>query len=227
VGIVIGVALSILSGSRSGWIAVPIVAAVWLHLNVPAIERRGRAVLPLTVLLAAFVIGAGAYFALPKVHQRVHEAIDDVTTYSLSGKAPESPVGLRLTFMRIAGDLIAQHPLAGVGDTSRTPPAPASQFPYATLSAVHTAFSSAFHNQTITDTVRHGFAGGIAAILMLLVPLWIYAHRLPRAAVGIAYGTCILVASMTTEVVDLKYTASLYALMTAVLCARALADEQD
>src|SRR5262249_40399261 len=163
------------------WVAIPIVAAVWLHLNVPAIERRGRIVLPLTIVFAALVIGTSTYFAVPKVHQRIHEAINDVTTYSFAGKAPESPVGLRITFLRMAADLVAEHPLAGVGDTARTPPAPASQFPYATPYAVHTAFGSAFHNQIVSGAVRHGLAGGLAAALLLLVPLVVYARRLPNA----------------------------------------------
>jgi O-antigen ligase len=228
--IALGFTLSVLSGSRSGWIAIPIVVAVWLHLNVHATRRLGHAGIPLAVVLAAVVIGAASYFALPKVHQRMNEAVDDVTTYSFSGTAPVSPVGLRITYLRIAGDLIAQHPLAGVGDTSHMLPPPASQFPYANKYAVDFAFHSAFHNQVVSDAVRRGVLGGVAAALMLLVPVFIYARSLHattaaarnNAAMGIAWGACLVVSSFSTEVVDLKYTASLYALMTAALCAGAL-----
>lgn len=228
--IALGFTLSVLSGSRSGWIAIPIVVAVWLHLNVRATRRLGHAGIPLAVVLAAVVLGATAYFAVPKLHQRINEAIDDVSTYSFSGTAPVSPVGLRITYLRIAGDLIAQHPLAGMGDTSHMKPPPASRFPYANQFAVDFAFHSAFHNQVVSDTVRRGIAGGVAAALMLLVPIFIHAHSLRagtaaarrNAAMGIAWGACLFVASFSTEVVDLKYTASLYALMTAALCAGAL-----
>ena len=68
-------------------------------------------------------------------------------------------------------------------------------------------------------------------LMLLVVPLAVYMRGLRHgdatarhnAALGFAYGACIFVASFSTEVVDLKYTASLYALMTAVLCGGALA----
>jgi hypothetical protein len=44
-----------------------------------------------------------------------------------------------------------------------------------------------------------------------------------NAAMGFAYTLTILVSSVSTEVVDLKSLASLYAVMTAILCGAALA----
>lgn len=230
-GIVVGMTLSVLSGSRTGWVAIPVVLAVWLYFNVPPVRRAGPAMLPLVAVLATVAIGAGAYAVVPKVHDRMHEAIDDIASYSFHGTAPVSPVGLRITYLRIASDLVAEHPLAGVGDTAHRHPAPASSFPYAGEFAVKTAFNSAFHNQLVTDSVRHGLEGGVAAALLLVVPLVVYSRALRsggalarrNAALGIAYGACIFVSSFSTEVVDLKYTASLYALVTAVLCGGALA----
>lgn len=236
VAIAIGLTLCIMSESRSGWLALPVVIAVWLHLNVPFARRFGGATLAPVALFAAVVIGAAAYALVPKVHDRIQQTVEDVTGYTLAGPAPVSPVGLRITFLRIASDMIASHPIAGVGDTAHAHPAPASDFPYATPDAVRIAFDSAFHNQIVSDAVRHGIAGGLAAALLLLVPLVVYVRGLRfgdaaarlNASLGIAYGACIFVSSFTTEVVDLKYTASLYALVTAALCAGSLAShEQD
>jgi O-antigen ligase len=231
IGIAFGMVLSVMSESRSGWVAIPVVVAVWLYFNVQPVRRAGPAALPLAALLASVVIGASAYALVPKVHERLNEAVSDVTSYSFSGQAPVSPVGLRITYLRIASDIIAQHPVQGIGDTSHKRPPPVSQFPYANQYALDFAYASAFHNQVVSDAVRHGVLGGLAAALLLLVPLGVYVHGLRHgdagarhnAALGIAYGALIFAASFSTEVVDLKYTASLYALLTAVLCGGALA----
>ncbi len=230
-GVVLGLYLSVQSGSRSGWLAIPIVIALWAHLNVRVSHRWGRAMVPLVALLVGAVLAAAAFSLVPKVNARLHEAMSDLGRYSFNGVAPDSPVGLRVTFLRIAGDLIAMHPIAGVGDTAHQAPVAASAFPYASASAVHTAFTSAFHNQVVSNTVRYGIGGGIAAALLLLVPLGVYVRQLRRgdgpardnAKMGLAFAIVIGVSSFTTEVVDLKYTASLYALLTALLCGSALA----
>jgi O-antigen ligase len=231
VGIATGMVLSVLSESRSGWAALPVIVAVWLYFNVQPVRRAGPAALPFAALLATVVIGASAYALVPKVHERLDQAIGDVTSYSFSGQAPVSPVGLRITYLRIASDIVARHPVEGIGDTSHKTPPPVSQFPYANQFALNYAYGSAFHNQIVSDAVRHGVLGGLAAALLLVVPIVVYVRGLRHgdrdarhnAALGIAYGAVLFVTSFSTEVVDLKYTASLYALLTAVLCGGALA----
>jgi O-antigen ligase len=231
-GVVLGLYLSVRSGSRSGWIAIPIVVGIWLHLNVRVSHARGRAVVPVAALAVVCVLAVAAYGLVPRVHARVLEAVSDLTSYSFHGVAPDSPVGLRVTFLRIAADLIAAHPVGGVGDTAHAPPLPLNAFPYATPLAAGTAFKSSFHNQIISNTVRYGVFGGMAAALLLFVPLAVYARQMRHgsavarrnARMGLAFSVCIVVSSFTTEVVDLKYTASLYALLTALLCGASLAN---
>jgi O-antigen ligase len=227
----LGLYLSVQSGSRTGWLAIPIVLAIWLQRNVRVAHRWGRAVLPLAVVLVACSAAAAAYQLIPRVNARVQEAVGDVTSYSFAGVAPVSPVGLRITYLRIAGDLFTRHPFAGVGDTSKQDPVPASAFPYASAGAVDTAFRSGMHNQVVTNTVRFGIAGGITAALLLIAPVVVFARRSrspaavarANAAMGLAFAVTIAICSLTTEVVDLKYTASFYALMTALLCGACLA----
>jgi O-antigen ligase len=226
----VGAYLSIESGSRTGWLAVPILIVIWLQLYMPAPRRWGRAFMPLVFVLAAAGVAALGYASIPRVHERVHEAVSDVTNYSFEGVAPVSPVGMRITYLRIASDLIRQHPLAGVGDTSHRPPVPKSAFPYADDYAVFTAFRSGMHNQVVTNTVRWGVLGGATAALLLVVPLVIFGRAIrssdpvlrENAAMGLAFSLLIFVASFTTEVVDLKYTASFHALMTSLLAGACL-----
>ncbi len=226
-GLVVGVYLSLRSGTRTGWLAVPIVITAWLHFRL---RHRVRHVWA-GGLLVSCLLAVGAYLFVPAVHQRVNQGLEEAAQYTYDGVAPISSISLRLTFLRIAADMFAQHPWSGVGDTAYAAPAALDAFRYASPEAANTAFQSAFHNQVITSAVRHGVAGGLAALALLLVPVGLFAAGAKtanpvareNALMGLAFSVCIAVSSLTTEVVDLKYTASLYALMTAVLCGATLA----
>jgi O-antigen ligase len=226
-GLVLGLYLSVRSGSRSGWLALPLVLAVWLHLHWGRAHRFGF----LLVLGAALATPLLAYLAVPTVQLRAHQAWNEVATYPWTGVAPVTSVGLRVTFLRIAADTFVQHPWTGIGDTHRLPVALLPTFSYASADAVEGAFHAFFHNQLVTNAVRWGVGGFLATFALLFVPLALCARQLRRAgritrenaALGFAYTLCIVVSSMSTEVVDLKFLASLYAVMVALLCGSALA----
>jgi O-antigen ligase len=101
--------------------------------------------------------------------------------------------------------------------------------------AVEAAFSTAFHNQIVSNAVRNGIAGLLGTAALLLVPLAICARGLRRSApnagkdvlMGFAYCACMVVSSFSTEIVDLKFAASFYAVMVAVFCGAALGRAAD
>ena len=226
-GIVLGFYLSLRSGSRTGWFAVPLVLGVWLYLHWGRTHRWSS----LMVLAAACAAPVAAYLLIPTVHGRVHEAWQEIAQYAWTGVAPYTSIGLRITYLRIAADVFALHPWAGVGETTRIPLVAMPHFSYASPEAMAAAFTSAFHNQVVSNAVRYGVAGLLSTVALLLVPLMVCTRQLWRAseaarenaAIGFAYMLCLVVSSMSTEVVDLKAMASLYAVMAAVLCAAALA----
>lgn len=226
-GVLLGFYLSLRSGSRTGWVAVPLVIGVWLYLHWGRGRRWGSAL----VLMVACATPIAAFLVVPTVHHRTQEAWQEIAQYSWSGVAPYTSIGLRITYLRIASDVFALHPWTGVGDTSRMPTAMLPSFSYASPEALTAAFRSAFHNQVVSNAVRSGIGGLLATLALLLVPLTICVRQLrhatgaarENAAIGFAYTVCIVVSSMSTEVVDLKALASLYAVMTAVLCGAALA----
>ncbi len=226
-GFALGIYLSIHSGSRTGWLALPIVLAVWLHINWTGAKRGAE----LAVFAAAALTSALVYFLSDTVHTRVQLAVGDLVHYPWNGVVTlDTSVGLRITYLRMAWDIFIAHPLVGIGDT-KSAIEQLTAFPYATPLALHLAFMAGFHNEVVTNTVRSGVWGGLAAIAILFVPLVIFARHLRdsdavarrNAALGIAFSTCIVVSSLTTEVLDLKYTASFYAVMIALLCGATLA----
>jgi O-antigen ligase len=222
VGVVLGLYFSVRSGSRTGWAAVPLVVGIWFHLRWGRTHRWA----PLAALTFAILAPLAAYHLFANVQYRVNQAFAEVAQYSWNGVAPVNSVALRITFLRIAADLFMLHPWAGVGDTAHAAPAALNAFSYASKWATEVAFRWGFHNQIATSAVRSGLGGLLAFAALLLVPIYVCARRLgstwPRtrsnAEMGLAFFITLFVSSMSTEVVDLKYMASFYAVMTAILC---------
>ena len=172
------------------------------------------------------LLGLG-FLVSPTVQQRAMLTVDEVRTYSFVGMAPETSVGLRITFARIAADLILERPLTGYGDTQKSPPPmPAVVQHYASRYAQDFALASGFHNEAITNGIQSGAAGALATLALFVLPWCIYIRAIrlgngeQRAAglLGMVFGITLFVSSLSTEVFGLKYTASYYALTTAVLC---------
>jgi len=231
IGVCSGCFLSIQSGSRTGWFAVPIVLGVWMYYRSAAsvsIKMSWKWAIATTIMLVLF-------FALSEtVQQRLAQAIQDVADYPWSGIAPETSVGFRITFLRIATDLFISNPWNGFGDTSQYMEAlPAMVYGYASPEAIRMAMQSGFHNEVVTQTIRSGAGGLLSALALFFIPLWIFSRQMRgnnlvqrgNALTGMALVIGFLVSSLSTEVFDLKYTASFYALMVALLCGSALSAE--
>lgn len=229
--VLLGIYLSLRSGSRTGWAAMPLVAGTWLYLH----WGRGHPARSAIVLLAICLAPVAAFLMVPTVHERLLEAWREVAAYPWAGVAPDTSVGLRITFLRVAADTFVLRPWSGMGDTGRFPTHMLPSFAYASPAALEGAFHAHFHNQVVSNAVRSGIGGLAATLLLLLVPLAICIRQLRHtspvtreiAFMGFAYTLCMFVSSLSTEVVDLKSLASLYAVMTAVLCGAALAPREE
>lgn len=220
----IGIYMSVMSESRSGWLAIPLVLVFLLYL-----KRKNLTYKSLAFFL---LIGSGAailtYNSVERIKLRVDTGINELSSYSFQGVAPDTSIGMRITFLRIAVDMVSQRPYSGHGDTQKNKPdIPKNLTNYASPGTIDFAFSSGFHNEIVTHAVQHGFLSAFAALLLFLGPLGIYWQGLKKpslatqhaSAVGIAFTLTYFVSSFSTEVFGLKYTASLYALVTAILCA--------
>lgn len=227
----IGIYLSIMSGSRTGWLAIPIVMVIlWLDKFKTSTHNINiRRTFILTGLATIFLFSA--FTLSPTSKERLNLAIQEFEEYSWHGIAPDTSIGQRITFIRIAADLLVKHPVSGVGDTARQSfEIPEKISTYASPASLHMALHSGFHNQIVTNTIRYGIFGGVAAIMLFIVPLLIFIHqykigtRMNRynSLIGIIFTSCFFVSSFSTEVFDLKYMASFYAVMISLLCASAI-----
>jgi len=184
-GVLAGLAASLLTGSRGGWLMLA------LLILLPALLARQRRLRPRVALalpLLAIVLAALAY-ALPQtgVRMRIAIGISDARLYLAGNQAPTS-LNVRLALWRAGAMLIREHPWAGLDtpDYKRRMRAwvregKLSPAVFAPPEPPH------LHNDVLQVLVTRGVPGLAAWFGILLAPLRFFWTRL-RQAGGQAQG---------------------------------------
>jgi len=102
-----GLYISIASGSRGGWIALPAVMAVFLaaFLTQKNIKHVAAALLLLTISMGAVLL------TVPAIGQRYDQAVSDIQQYQAGN--PKTSLGMRFAMYESLLQLIPQKPLLG------------------------------------------------------------------------------------------------------------------
>lgn len=221
-----GLYLSVCSGSRTGWLALPVVIVLW---GVYAFRKNYIAVFVCLALLFCFIILS--YVKVQPVRLRINNAIHDVKSYRWSGPNAETSLGERISFYRIGFSLFLQRPASGWGDRGFANSIRESDsYQFASQSTREGVIRCGFHNEIMTNAIRSGIWGALSSLLLFVVPGLVFIRALCSQAdltkkyglLGLSYVVCIFISSMSTEVFNLKYTASFHALMLSFLMATTL-----
>jgi O-antigen ligase len=221
-GAAAGLFASIESGSRGGWIALPLVALIWWSL-------RGRGTLSwgLSTALAGLliVLAALSYLFVGKVHDRVIDLYSDVV--GLFHADLDTSLGERLQIWRVAIWLFAENPLFGIGPDEFQKVLPRIK-DLGLLTSVGLQNASAeVHSEILLHSVSLGIFGFASILSIYVVPLILFARvarvtsGYPRSAgvIGACLVTGFLVFGLTIEIFNLKMIATFYSLTVAVLLA--------
>lgn len=175
VGALGGLAGSILSGTRGGWLALPLASLIFYRaylVNWPRLWRVG-----LVMLATLLLVGV---YALPQtgVRERVAQAVNDVQSYQ-PGKA-HSSVGIRLELYRTGLGLIREKPLSGYS---------LEGYQNAMQSlhdqgAVHRLVAKNWHvhNDILHAGLRYGVIGALATLALYIWPLWYFTRCLHKGS---------------------------------------------
>ncbi|CAG9296032.1 O-antigen ligase [Celerinatantimonas diazotrophica] len=173
-GSVSGIFASILSGSRGGWIALP-VAIIYIFW-------QGRELLgkkQVRMIFAGSVLLAVAVGCVPQlgVSQRIEEATSNIQNY-VSGHNENTSVGMRFQMWKAALYMFSEHPVLGVGkyDLRQYKQQLADQG-IIDQAVVH--FGHA-HNEYLTNLSEYGAIGFILLLLVYLVPMRLFAQKVIR-----------------------------------------------
>jgi O-antigen ligase len=214
----LGVYLSFLSVSRSGWLAIPFALAFWL---------RVRKNIPLwLVSVLVFCIVSAILFFFPLVTQKLLRAMEEIRSYSWHGVNHDTSVEMRFTFFRIAWELFKLKPFAGWGDMGFVE---ALNLPQITVfSTEFTRFFAVdhgFHNEFFTEMVRSGIFGIIPILAVFSIPFGLFIRALCHhdklikgyGLLATNYYLVVIVTSISTEVFNIKFVSAFHAMMLAVL----------
>lgn len=171
VGAVGGVLGSLFSGSRGGWVGLPLVLLVLYRAYREYFSRRMR-ILALTVLAVA----AGVVYNVPQlgVQERVHAALDDIRLYRQGD--PDTSLGARFEMWRGASQLALSKPLLGWGEANYNS-AMRALVEQGKAHEIVTHFGHP-HNEFLNAAAKRGLLGVLALLALYLVPLKMFAGGL-------------------------------------------------
>lgn len=228
IGFATGIYLSIASGSRTGWLALPIIGFLWLYFN------RAKFTLPTKIIgiLSILTFITSAYFLSSNVQQRVDITAKEVLAYQWNTDTPSdnTSVGARISFARMAVFLLAQKPLSGWGDGNFESVINDPALNFSTFETKKVALEAGFHNDITANMVRSGIWGLIATVALFLIPALFFIRNMRSkykkqrdvAFLALAFLVCQFVSSLSMEIFNLRYSASFYGLMLAVFCGQIL-----
>lgn len=218
-----GIYSSIQTGSRGGWVAVPILAIIW------ALYHSKEKTLTRSTLVIALIVSASfvSYILFDGIHHRIDDIYGDIVAFTQGNE--DTAIGIRFQHWKAAIYLFTRNPIFGVGpDGFSQMMGPLSQAGFITKEAAYQGMGEV-HNEILAATVRFGLLGLASILSIYFVPFAIFVQssksgsRLKRTAAML--GVCLVVGffifGLTVEIFDLKMTAAFYSLTVAALLAAA------
>lgn len=169
---VAGLVTSLLSGTRGGWIALPLLG--WLIFRTFHGMLPGKRLLMMIGLLGALLIGA---VSLPQsgVLSRVAVAVENIQGY-FQDDVKGTPEGLRLEMWKAGVVLFAEKPLLGWGEGRLE----AARDEMVAAGKLHPEVSwyKQLHNEIIDTAARRGLVGLLTLAGLYGIPLLLFSRHL-------------------------------------------------
>jgi len=220
IGAIAGIYLSIRSGSRTGWLGIPLLVFFWV-MHYSMLSRWKTALLAVT---AVGLIMSALYFGSSGMRPRLNDMYLETINYHWNKMNPDNNVGVRISWMRIGWHFFSIHPLSGWGDQSLEKNINDEAIAvYASKASRDGILIAGFHNDFVANAVRYGIGGFIATVGIFLIPLLFFTYCLrykkveSYAMAGFGYVLIQSASSLSYHVLDFKFVASFYALMISVL----------
>jgi len=178
--LVAGLAASVLSLSRGGWVALPLVTFVFIAYLMRYLSWKKLVLVFLLVMLAISSI-----YLVPQtgVQQRVKVTVDNINGYmssqSISDSVRSTSIGARFEMWQAAIDIFQQHPLLGSGWGEYNQKA--RELVERGLYNESIADFSHPHNQFLSALAKGGLLALLAMLLLFLLPAAIFLRCLQHA----------------------------------------------
>jgi O-antigen ligase len=172
IGGLCGMGASVLSGSRGGWVAVPLIG---FFLLWECRDLLGRKLLAGVVSVAAICIFVAIAVPQTGIQKRAGEAISNIQQYS-DGSRTNTSVGARFDMWKAAIYMFEQAPIFGVGESQVRP----IKTQLAAQGMIHEKaipYDHA-HNEYLQALSTRGIVGLVILLAMYLVPMRLFLKKL-------------------------------------------------
>ena len=156
-----GLYVSLLSGTRGGWVAMPL-----LMVLVGSLLPKGGKIKSLLIVLALTGLFVAFYYFDPQVKGRINAAFFELYKVLVLGELSNGSVGLRFQLWQVAWLEFLQHPFTGVG---------LGQYYNEKLLLIKAGFASVAvqrftfaHNEPMHILAEMGLLGFISLMMMYL-----------------------------------------------------------
>ncbi len=219
-GFVLGLCMSLLSGSRAGWIAAVIMTFILLILNrkrITIFKTSAYIVIMLSILVAL-------YFFMERFRIRIDNAFFELFEW-LRDSQRDSGTSIRLNMLGISSHLFALSPLIGFGEFSNLPIEKISAInSFADPGSIFTIQCCGPHNDFAAQALKFGFFGIFSFVLTYCVPIYIFlkSKYAQSALMGIMLCSGILICGFFSEMQTLKVNYTFYAMFITGLMATSI-----
>jgi O-antigen ligase len=221
-GLLAGLYLLLGSSTRGSWLAIPPLVILWLFLNRKMINARHLQLICLTFFIGLIMI----LHIHPNYLDRVFSGLYEISSW-LEKSNTETSTGFRLTMWQISWELFKHNPFYGYGDNGFRE---LLNEPWITSIASPEAreiiLFNGPHNEFLANLIRSGFMGGLSVLCLFFIPLDLFwrNRNIPQTSkashLGLSFITCLIICSISSEVLTLKYTNTFYGLIIASLTAQ-------
>lgn len=227
-GCMVGIYVSVISQSRGGWIAIPILLVAWLIFQ----NKKHRIVKLSLALPLLLVTLLASYFFIDIVQQRIDRIFLDLAAFA-NGHTDTS-VGQRLQLWKAALYLYGNNPLFGVGPEGFANSMTAlSQSGFITDEAAQLGRGEV-HSQILASLVGLGIPGLLSILSIYFVPLFLFikstkstsSAKRTAGIMGVCLTLGFFIFGLTVETFNIKMLVSFYSLTLAVLLATATHKEE-
>jgi len=226
-GFMAGMYMSIQSGERGGWLAMPLILLLWIATHSKK-NRWLKFSIAIPVLVGTVWL---SYSMLDVVHIRIDSIFSDIAAYNHGNK--DTSVGVRFQLYLAAIHLFTEHPIFGIGPNEF-----GSSMAALIASGMVTSLgglmgTAEVHNEILHKCAETGLFGLLSFMSVYLVPIYIFRRSTkstePSIRIASFMGICLVfgffIFGLTVEIFDLKMTATFFAFTLAVLMAAAMHHE--
>ena len=222
IAVLTGLYLSVMSGSRTGWLVLPFFLFIWMRYFALQQYGKARAILGSLLLMGGILL----FIPLqPVLVEKIYLAISEVSNYHWNTLNLDNSVGMRISFYRMAVFYFIENPFKGWGDLGWMKLIDSPEISQYTTAFTRDFAKNGFHNEVLTSAVRSGIGGLISSIALLFIPVFFAINIQSKSSSYtmkfltlflLIFMIHMIVAGMFTEVTNLVFLASFIGLSLSI-----------